>query len=107
MAYAVAGLKGARGYNGWRWYVRLVIAKELRPNQIGRIFIIEGSVTGVVAIVCYFFMVDWPETSTFLTPKDLLLLQHRKANDTGIARMDHMNKKALKRCLTDWKIWIR
>ncbi|MCJ1471735.1 hypothetical protein MMC13_000375 [Lambiella insularis] len=58
LAYGIAGMSADRGYSGWRW-----------------IFIIEGSVTAVVSIICYFIMPDWPETAHFLNPDDRQLLK--------------------------------
>jgi sugar phosphate permease len=90
LAYALAKLAGKGGYNGWRW-----------------IFIIEGLATSVVAIVAYFFIVDWPEDAKFLTEEERELIKHRLANDgnSGACRMDTLNKDSTKRIFRDWKIW--
>ncbi|KAL9119320.1 MAG: hypothetical protein Q9187_004129 [Circinaria calcarea] len=70
-----------------------------------RIFIIEGAITAVVAIICYFVMADWPETAKFLIPKDREMIKARISNDGGTGRMDRLDSRAIKRCLSDWKIW--
>ena len=57
--------------------------------------------------MCIFIMPDWPETARFLTPEDRILIKTRIANDGGIAKMDHFDSYAIRRCLRDWKIWIR
>ena len=78
-----------RGYNGWRW-----------------IFIIEGLATVVVAVMAKFIIVDWPETSKFLTPKERQLLLRRLQEDARDASMDHLDNKAKRRVFGDWKIYI-
>jgi len=88
-AYALANMAGIAGYNGWRW-----------------IFIIEGLLTVVVAALGKFFIVDWPETSKFLNPEERALLLRRLREETAEARMDTLDKKATKRILTDWKIYV-
>ncbi len=72
-----------------------------------RIFIIEGLATSVVAIVSFFAIADWPEQASFLNQEEKDLIAHRLANDgnSGVARMDTLNKPALKRIFGDWKIW--
>lgn len=82
-------MAGVGGYNGWRW-----------------IFIIEGSLTVVVAVLGKFFIVDWPETSKFLNPQERALLLRRLREETAEARMDTLDTKATKRILTDWKIYV-
>ena len=71
------------------------------------IFIIEGLATSVVAMVSYFFIVDWPEDAKFLTEDERALIKHRLANDgnSGSCRMDTLNKDATRRIFRDWKIW--
>ncbi|TVY78318.1 putative transporter [Lachnellula suecica] len=87
-AYALAHMNGIGGYSGWRW-----------------IFIIEGLLTTVVAIGFKFIVVDWPETSSFLTTEERELLQKRLTRDTGEARMDTLNRQSAKRIFSDWKIY--
>ncbi len=67
----------------------------------------EGLGTIAFAILAFFVMVDWPEDAKFLTADEKALIAHRLANDgnSGIARMDTLNKDALNRIFRDWKIW--
>ncbi|PQE22379.1 MFS transporter protein [Rutstroemia sp. NJR-2017a WRK4] len=95
-AYALAHMDGVGGYKGWRW-----------------IFIIEGLLTIVVVLSLKAFggIADWPESATFLTPHERVLVLQRLASDTGvggeeIGRLDKLNRKSLKRILADWKIWV-
>ena len=88
-AYALANMAGIGGYDGWRW-----------------IFIIEGLATIVVAVGARFFIVDWPETSKFLTIEERELLLRRLSDDAAEAKMDRLDSKAKRRAFSDWKIFI-
>ena len=82
-------MAGIGGYNGWRW-----------------IFIIEGLVTVLVACIAKIFVVDWPETSKFLSPSERTLLLRRLREEAANAKMDRLDKRAVKRIFSDWKIYI-
>lgn len=87
-AYALDHMDGLGGYAGWRW-----------------IFIIEGLLTVIVAIICKLLVVDWPETAKFLNDAERAMLVKRLTADVGIAKMDRLDKRAAKRIWTDWKIY--
>ncbi|RFU35367.1 hypothetical protein B7463_g954, partial [Scytalidium lignicola] len=89
LAYALAKMDGIGGYGGWRW-----------------IFIIEGLLTVVIAILFKPIVVDWPEQATWLTPEEKQLMLRRLAHDVGPAKMDHLDKRAIKRILSDWKVYV-
>ena len=89
LAYALANMAGIGGYNGWRW-----------------IFIIEGLATIVIAFGSRFFIVDWPETSKFLTVEERELLLRRLSDDAAEAKMDRLDSKAKRRAFSDWKIYV-
>lgn len=82
-------MAGIGGYNGWRW-----------------IFVIEGLATVVAAGASSFFIVDWPETSKFLTSEERELLLRRLKEDAQEARMDRLDSKARRRAFGDWKIYV-
>ena len=82
-------MTGLGGYNGWRW-----------------IFIIEGLLTVAFAIPSKLFIVDWPESTKFLTTDERQMLLHRLRIDTSEARMDRLDSKARRRVLGDWKIYV-
>ncbi|KAI9843963.1 MAG: hypothetical protein M1837_006004 [Sclerophora amabilis] len=88
-AYALAKMDGIGGYAGWRW-----------------IFIIEGLLTIVLAVISKFLIVDWPETARFLNAEEKALLSLRLEQDGGFARMDRLDRKAKMRILRDWKIYV-
>ena len=89
LAYALAHMAGIGGYDGWRW-----------------IFIIEGLATVVFAMVSWFFIVDWPETSRFLTVEERQMLLRRLSDDAAEAKMDRLDSKAKRRAFGDWKIYV-
>ena len=82
-------MAGIGGYDGWRW-----------------IFIIEGLATVVIAVGSRFFIVDWPETSKFLTVEERGLLLRRLSDDAAEAKMDRLDSKAKRRAFSDWKIYV-
>ena len=82
-------MKGLGGYNGWRW-----------------IFIIEGIATVVVAALAKLVIVDWPETAGFLDGEERKLLFRRLEEDTGVAKMNWLDKPAAKRVFSDVKIYL-
>ncbi len=89
LAYAIANMAGIGGYNGWRW-----------------IFIVEGLLTVVAAVVAKFFIADWPEKAKFLNLEERTLLLRRLAEDGEEGRMDRLDRKAKFRAFTDWKIYL-
>ena len=82
-------MDGIRGYGGWRW-----------------IFIIEGIVTVFFGLLTKFWLVDWPETASFLNDEERALLLARLSNDTGDAVMHRLDKRATKRIFSDPKIYL-
>lgn len=74
-------------YSGWRW-----------------IFIIEGIATVVAGIVAPFFLVEFPERTTFLNPRQkAIALQRVKIDKTG-GDIVHPTIKETFVLLCDWKI---
>ncbi|KAK0620765.1 major facilitator superfamily domain-containing protein [Immersiella caudata] len=89
LAYAIAGLSTPT-MAAWRW-----------------IFIIEGAITSTLAIVAYFVVADWPEQNRFLSSEEKALLKRRMEADVGdLCRMDTLNKFAVTRIVSDYKVWL-
>ncbi|EAT76826.2 hypothetical protein SNOG_15731 [Parastagonospora nodorum SN15] len=88
-AYVLAKMDGLANYGGWRW-----------------IFIIEGAATVVVGLLTKFWLVDWPETASFLNDAERSLLLARLSSDTGDASMDRLDKRAAKRIVRDPKMYL-
>ncbi|KAH6605469.1 hypothetical protein Trco_007176 [Trichoderma cornu-damae] len=89
LAYAVASIHSSNGWSGWRW-----------------IFVIEGLITIVLTLLCWPFMNNWPATAKWLKSNEKAALEERIRVDGIIGRMDVLDRKAVIRCLTDWKIYL-
>ncbi|KAL7952658.1 major facilitator superfamily domain-containing protein [Trichoderma compactum] len=89
LAYAVASIHSSNGWHGWRW-----------------IFVIEGSITIALTLLCWPFMNNWPATAKWIKPSEKAFLEERIRLDGIIGRMDVLDRKAVIRCLTDWKIYL-
>lgn len=100
-------MDGLGGYAGWRWYSPITVIRcSLSLTDSTRIFIIEGLLTTVVAVMSKWLVVDWPENAKFLDKDERAILLRRLADDPSYAKMDQLDKGALKRILGDWKLWI-
>ena len=66
----------------------------------------EGLITCVVAVIMKFWIVDWPETAKFLNDNERETIKRRLIIDTGICEMNHLDRRALRRILKDWKIYL-
>lgn len=110
LAFAIANMGGVGGYAAWRckyycpWPSIGEPFKRINNNCPG-IFILEGLLTIVVGCVSKWWIVDWPETASFLSPEQRQILISRLAQDTGEAKMDHLDKESAKRIAKDWKIY--
>lgn len=68
LASGIAKMDGMRGYSGWRW-----------------VFIIEGILTSVVAIILFFFIADFPEDVKWLNEEERTYMRAKLAKDVGKA----------------------
>jgi MFS family permease len=82
-------MDGVAGYRAWRW-----------------IFILEGIATTLIGVLAFFIIPDWPETAKFLKPEERQLLLSSLQVDSGPAVMNRLDKKAMKRAFSDWKIYL-
>ncbi|KAI0649702.1 MFS general substrate transporter [Trametes meyenii] len=90
LAYGIFFMSGKAGLLGWSW-----------------IFIIEGLVTVIVAIVAFIVFVDLPETATFLTPKERSFVVSRlKSNMSSVGEEQNFKWSHIPGALLDWKIVI-
>lgn len=92
MAYGIIqGMEGAKGIAGWRW-----------------LFIIEGSITVVAAIIAIFILPDYPSTTRWLSEEEIYIAEQRLILDGH----EHSSKKSefamrdIMMTLKDWRIYF-
>lgn len=94
LAYGLMQMDGIQGYRGWRW-----------------IFIIEGVITCVIAIVCYFFLVDFPDSKnaarawSFLNEREIRMCVARDNVDRGDAIAEQFSRKKFLGAGKDLEMW--
>ncbi|CAG9952991.1 unnamed protein product [Clonostachys rosea f. rosea IK726] len=101
LAFGIAKLDGTAGYRGWRW-----------------IFIIEGIISVLGGIVCFFGLPDSAERSSkWLSPDEIKFLQLRKRQSARVASRSQPENshegeskgfpwKTLKNVLLDWQVYL-
>ncbi|KAI2628454.1 MFS general substrate transporter [Hypoxylon sp. NC1633] len=77
-------------YKGWRW-----------------IYIIEGVITCVAAVVAWFIIVDFPSSNrnTFLSAEERAFVMARLADDRGTEDQEKVTWAVFVDTITDWKVW--
>lgn len=81
-------MDGVNGYRSWRW-----------------IFILEGILTAIVALIGYFFLQGFPEDSTFLSDEDKAYIINRLQEDAGKAHSNNLSFEMVFSIFKDWQIW--
>ena len=89
LSYAIGSMRGLQGLEGFRW-----------------IFIIEGAVSGALAIIAWFFIVDFPDRARFLNPVEFKMVQDRLNADRGDAEIQHFTFRVVFQHLGNWKLWF-
>ncbi|KAK2808949.1 hypothetical protein FQN50_004222 [Emmonsiellopsis sp. PD_5] len=92
LAFAIAKMDGIGGLSGWRW-----------------IFILEGILTVLVAVLAFFWLYDYPETARFLTEEERAWVVHRlkyQFSNTATDKKEPLKWKYVKEALTDWQIYL-
>ncbi len=84
LAYAVSFMDGLQGIPGWRW-----------------LFIIEGLPAIVLAFVALFWLPNYPESATFLTEKERLVLSQRMSKHAPTGLGKNWDWKSLKLLFKD------
>jgi len=79
------------------------------------IFILEGMLTVVVAVIAYFTLFDFPETASFLTEEERAFVVYRlkyqdfkdeaEVGAVRVAQDDSFQWKFVKSAFLDWQIW--
>lgn len=83
------GLDDVAGISGWRW-----------------LFILQGAVTFVIAIVGYFVLPDTPLTTKWLTPEERLLAHNRIELDTTQNQGDAGVWAGFRQAVSDPMVWL-
>ncbi|KAL3443703.1 major facilitator superfamily domain-containing protein [Aspergillus insuetus] len=93
IAYGLQQMDSVDGKSGWRW-----------------IFIWEGVLTIIIAILGYVWMVDFPEDAgrnfRFLTPSELEIVIDRVRRDRDDAQITPFELKCYLKYGLDWKLWL-
>ncbi|KAL9048737.1 MAG: hypothetical protein Q9162_007577, partial [Coniocarpon cinnabarinum] len=88
LASAIGKMDGMRGYRGWRW-----------------IFILEGVLTCVVALVWFFAISNFPEDAKWLTTSERNYIRARLQADVGHAALERRtNFQDIIGFFKDWKV---
>ncbi|KAL4754285.1 hypothetical protein BDW72DRAFT_166525 [Aspergillus terricola var. indicus] len=90
LASGLGKMHGVRNLAGWRW-----------------VFLIEGLLTAVVAIILFFYLPDFPEEAKWLTEEERAYMRAKLAQDSGEAGDDtHMGWREVLAVFKDYKIFI-
>jgi len=88
LARGIILMNGLGGLHGWQW-----------------IFILEGILTFVIAIVAFFYMNDYPSTAKFLNEDEKREISRRLEHDRS-SLADEFDMKYFYHAIQDWKIWV-
>ncbi|KAF5969175.1 hypothetical protein FBULB1_10368 [Fusarium bulbicola] len=83
------GLDDVAGIAGWKW-----------------LFILQGAVTFVIAVIGYFVLPDFPLTTRWLTEEERQLAHNRMELDTVGNKGETSTFKGLKQAASDPMVWI-
>jgi cyanate permease len=75
---------------------------------LGRwIFIIEGAITCLAAIIAWFLIVDFPDSqgNKFLSAEEKAFVRSRLADDRGVEEREKVTTKIIFKTAADWKVW--
>lgn len=83
------GMSGLAGIAGWKW-----------------LFILQGAVTFVIAIIGFFLLPDFPHNTKWLTPEERDLAHNRMELDTTSNAGSTSLKAGLSQAVKDPVVWI-
>ncbi|KAL4880894.1 major facilitator superfamily domain-containing protein [Aspergillus karnatakaensis] len=89
LAWGIAHMDGVGNYEGWRW-----------------IFILEGLLTVVVALLAYFWVYNYPSTAEFLSDKERSFIHFRLKHDSDATREEKFSWGAVTDAIKDPKVWL-
>lgn len=90
LASAIGKMSGMRGYQGWRW-----------------IFILEGTLTCLVAFLFYFIIPDFPEDAKWLGEEERAYVKARLRADQGQSAAERkITARDVGNIFKDFKIFV-
>ncbi|KAF4589162.1 Major facilitator superfamily domain, general substrate transporter [Ophiocordyceps camponoti-floridani] len=93
LAFGLMHMSGLAGLAGWRW-----------------IFIVEGSLTCVVAFASYWLLVDFPDSTRsswrFLTARERRWIVSRIERDRADSEVTKFQPALFFGAARDWRIWV-
>jgi hypothetical protein len=95
LGYGLIQMEGLGGLRGWQW-----------------IFVIEGIITCVLAVLGYIFIIDFPDKllrpgkKAFLSEEEVRLLLAKLQSDRGDAEFDPITWKKFIKTLGRWQLWV-
>ncbi|KAI2767141.1 hypothetical protein CBS147339_8475 [Penicillium roqueforti] len=95
LAFAISKMDGVGGLEGWRW-----------------IFILEGLLTVVCAVLAFFVIWDEPSTATFLSDRekaiiiDLLADSRASSSEGQLEEKSAFDWKQFLAAVLDWQTWM-
>ncbi|KAL2819573.1 major facilitator superfamily domain-containing protein [Aspergillus cavernicola] len=90
LASAIGKMEGIRGYRGWRW-----------------VFILEGLLTCLFAVVVFFTLPDFPEDCKWLEEREFEFMREKTGKETGrLSTNVKMGWREILGVFRDYKIFI-
>ncbi|KAL4962375.1 major facilitator superfamily domain-containing protein [Aspergillus stella-maris] len=89
LAYGFHGVSGAGNISGWQW-----------------LFIVEGVITIVLAVVVFFCLPDFPATTKWLSSKEKAFLQARLPHNSPRAAEKNFVLKEVVKTFLDRRLWL-
>lgn len=93
LAAGIAQMDGVGGLEGWRW-----------------IFILEGIVTVILGVACFFFLIDTPALSTrWLNAEEIKFLELSMfiKQGGGFQEETSVRWKDIRMVLTNWRVYVQ
>ncbi|KEF62064.1 uncharacterized protein A1O9_00036 [Exophiala aquamarina CBS 119918] len=88
LAYAIGHMQGVRKISAWRW-----------------LFILEGLPSVVLSAAVWYWLPDFPETVSWLTPEEKKLAVARLTTDGSKAHESNFTWKSAKSTLMELRLW--
>ncbi|KAI8319985.1 MFS general substrate transporter [Martensiomyces pterosporus] len=70
------------------------------------IFLVEGCVSMLVALLAYLVMPGYPETASFLTRDERNVAMRQLGHERALAAKTRLSPKQIVMALVDWKLWV-